>query len=753
MIDEVSKRMKKLLPALNILIFLFNITVQAQTGETIPSGTFANFSGGGALSSQYSTFSNPAPAAIPTIARLITTGNVVACLGVASVSPYIQQFTVNGTNLTGDITATVVGAQFEISLNPNSGYSASLTIPQTGGAVNGVVVYARAAATTSAGNLTGGVSLTSPGALTVNAGLSGIVNGLPTMGGMSPKVFTGGQLTSAINFIANGNNVSWTNSNPAIGLPATGTGNILPFMAANAGNTPITATIIATPVSVAGGCTGTPISFVITVNPAAGASPSIAQATATGNNIACLGAASVSPNIQQFTVNATNLTGGITAAVSSAGFEISLNASSGYTNSLTIPQTGGTVNSVIVYIRLAVTTTAGNFTGGVMLTSPGAAPVNVGSISGVVNVPPVMDGNVPSPTYINGQQTAAINFSANGNTVNWINDTPGIGLPASGTGDIPSFTAVNNGTTAVIAHIIATPTNPITGCTGTPVPFTITVNPTVPPNIVVIGPLSPLNTIYGTASTSAVFNVLGSGLSSGILVIPPPGFEVSTNDVTFAGSAIISSAGTQVYIRLAATTHAGNNYAGPIVLKSPGASDASIDMPASSVTPAPLTITADNKRKTFGTANPVLTATYTGFVNGDTPADFTSPLVLSTIADISSPIGQYPITLSGYASNDYSITPVQGVLTVIGAIVIPNTFTPNGDGINDTWNIKYLDTYSTCTVQIFNRYGESVYSSIGYGTPWDGTFKGAKLPTGTYYYVINLKNDTKLLSGFIALIK
>ena len=86
-------------------------------------------------------------------------------------------------------------------------------------------------------------------------------------------------------------------------------------------------------------------------------------------------------------------------------------------------------------------------------------------------------------------------------------------------------------------------------------------------------------------------------------------------------------------------------------------------------------------------------------------------------------------------------------------IVIPNTFTPNGDGINDTWNIKNLDSYPNCTVQIFNRWGQNVYTSIGYGLPWDGTYRKAALPTGTYYYIINLKNNSKLLSGYVAIIR
>jgi gliding motility-associated-like protein len=86
-------------------------------------------------------------------------------------------------------------------------------------------------------------------------------------------------------------------------------------------------------------------------------------------------------------------------------------------------------------------------------------------------------------------------------------------------------------------------------------------------------------------------------------------------------------------------------------------------------------------------------------------------------------------------------------------VIIPNTFTPNGDGINDVWNIEKIENYPNCTVNIFNRYGEKVYASVGYSVPWDGTYKGSPLPTGTYYYVIDLKKNNPLLSGYVAIIK
>jgi len=129
---------------------------------------------------------------------------------------------------------------------------------------------------------------------------------------------------------------------------------------------------------------------------------------------------------------------------------------------------------------------------------------------------------------------------------------------------------------------------------------------------------------------------------------------------------------------------------------------------------------------------------------------------LSTTAATNSPIGPYPISVSGAASPNYTINYIPGTLTVLPSeqsLVIPSAFTPNGDGINDTWDIKYLGYYPNCSVNVFTRWGQMVYSSLGYGVPWDGTYKGTALPTGTYYYVINFKNGFFPLAGFVAIIR
>jgi gliding motility-associated-like protein len=83
----------------------------------------------------------------------------------------------------------------------------------------------------------------------------------------------------------------------------------------------------------------------------------------------------------------------------------------------------------------------------------------------------------------------------------------------------------------------------------------------------------------------------------------------------------------------------------------------------------------------------------------------------------------------------------------------PNTFTPNGDGINEFWEIKYLNDYPGCIVEVYNTAGTLLYRSIGYSTPWDGKYKGQTLPAGTYYYVIDPKNGRSRIAGYVTILR
>ena len=84
---------------------------------------------------------------------------------------------------------------------------------------------------------------------------------------------------------------------------------------------------------------------------------------------------------------------------------------------------------------------------------------------------------------------------------------------------------------------------------------------------------------------------------------------------------------------------------------------------------------------------------------------------------------------------------------------IPNTFTPNGDGINETWIIDYLETYPNNRVQVFTRTGQLVFESRGYRTPWDGKLNGKPLPFDTYYYIVEPGSGRKPITGYVTIIK
>ncbi len=111
------------------------------------------------------------------------------------------------------------------------------------------------------------------------------------------------------------------------------------------------------------------------------------------------------------------------------------------------------------------------------------------SNAATLNVNPIPTVNaVGNQSLCPGSSTTAVNFTGTvaGTVYNWTNSAPSIGLAASGTGNIPSFVAVNTGITAVVATITVTPTYTNNGvtCTGTPTSFTITVTPN--PDLVII---------------------------------------------------------------------------------------------------------------------------------------------------------------------------------------------------------------------------------------------------------------------------
>jgi gliding motility-associated-like protein len=81
------------------------------------------------------------------------------------------------------------------------------------------------------------------------------------------------------------------------------------------------------------------------------------------------------------------------------------------------------------------------------------------------------------------------------------------------------------------------------------------------------------------------------------------------------------------------------------------------------------------------------------------------------------------------------------LVTVLPMIVIPDGISPNADGDNDEWIIDGIELFPNCVVEVYNRWGELLFQSVGYKEHWKGTYKGKDLPVGSYYYVIDLKDE------------
>ncbi|HMC96746.1 MAG TPA: gliding motility-associated C-terminal domain-containing protein, partial [Flavobacteriales bacterium] len=91
-------------------------------------------------------------------------------------------------------------------------------------------------------------------------------------------------------------------------------------------------------------------------------------------------------------------------------------------------------------------------------------------------------------------------------------------------------------------------------------------------------------------------------------------------------------------------------------------------------------------------------------------------------------------------------------------VFVPQTFSPNGDGVNETFLIPGIEGYPDNTVVIFNRWGGKVFEEAGYDNRtvvWDGTSPNAAIsgpaPAGTYFYIVDLANGKEALSGYVYL--
>ncbi len=122
------------------------------------------------------------------------------------------------------------------------------------------------------------------------------------------------------------------------------------------------------------------------------------------------------------------------------------------------------------------------------------------------------------------------------------------------------------------------------------------------------------------------------------------------------------------------------------------------------------------------------------------------------------PVSTPPATIRYYvyAQNEYGCEESDSVLIeVVEDIEVYNVFSPNGDGINDYFEIENAERFPEMVVEVYSRWGDMLFQSKGYedGNRWDGTARGKDAPVGTYYYVIIPYSGADPITGNVTIIR
>lgn len=402
------------------------------------------------------------------------------------------------------------------------------------------------------------------------------VKGTPIVNAISNQTICLGNTFSAVNFTGtSGATYSWLNSDATIGLTSSGVGNIAPFNGTNATNNPLTSTVTVTPVL--NSCMGTSKTFNFIVNPQVNITSGLANQYFCNGNTTSLsnytsnvvGATYTWSNSNTAIGLAANGTGNLPSFTASNVLQIndtanitvyaSANGCNSGDNTYAIIVKGTPVVDIVANQLLCNSegVQAINFTGtsgatfnwindntNVGVPSSGSGNIagytapNTGALTEVGNftVTPLLNGCTGFPQNFSitlkplpvasgtsnyqfcAGQSANINlFTSNlaGTNFAWANNNTSIGLAASGSGNIPTFTTINTGSSLVTANIDVTPT--ANGCTGSTLSFLIDVAPAptvsagADANVCESNSSFTLNGAFASAASSVTWTTSGSG--------------------------------------------------------------------------------------------------------------------------------------------------------------------------------------------------------------------------------------------------
>ena len=265
-----------------------------------------------------------------------------------------------------------------------------------------------------------------------------------------------------------GTTYNWTNTNSAIGLPSSGTGDLLSFSAANTGTLDDAGNITVTPT--AHGCDGVARSFNITVHP----TPKVAG---TDDQTLCNSVSTIP----------VAFTGAVSGTVYNWTNDNSI---------IGLSSTGSGDIASFAVINNRVSDTVAN----IIVTPTASGCVGISDTFSIIVHPTPIILPISNQAICNNNSTTAVTFtsSVSGTGFSWTNSDSSIGITLTGTGDIASFTAINAGTMDITATIAVSPM--ASGCPGATQPFTITVHPT--PDVL---PVADLTLCNNATTTGIVF--------------------------------------------------------------------------------------------------------------------------------------------------------------------------------------------------------------------------------------------------------
>jgi gliding motility-associated-like protein len=409
-----------------------------------------------------------------------------------------------------------------------------------------------------------------------------------------------------------------------------------------------------------------------------------------------------------FNVSGVNMAAGI-LVTAPTGFEVSKDNIT-FTNTVTVGSSGN-IASTQVHIRLASGINAGDYSGNVVLSSTSAVSVNVAIATSTVNKAALtITANSDTKVYGAPVPTLTVSYSGFAGTddasslttqptisTTAVTNSPVNTYPITASGAASSnytfiyqpgtltitpaaLTITANGDSKVYGAPVPTLTVSYSGFVGTDNASSLTTQPTISTPATIS---SPVNTYPITASGAVSANYTFI-YNPGTLTITPQVLGITVNDATktygaavpvlsvsysgFQGTDDASSLTTQPTISTTAVTNSPvNTY--PITASGAASPNYFIvyNPGILTVTPAALTVTANNATKVYGAPVPTLTAGYSGFVGTDNASSLTTQPTISTTAVTNSPVNTYPITASGAVSANYTFIYNSGTLTITPA--------------------------------------------------------------------------------------